>query len=175
MKKFIVILDGPMGSGKSTVGQLLAEKLKRTALVHEDRIKWFISDFRRSKRDNAIVRAVLIKMCKEYLKHDISLIIPQGFMEKRRPIAPFLAMARKEKCRILVYHLDAPKSILLERIKNRKKSKQIRAPIAKTRIQRNIRAWRKNRYVIGKEFQTDKISAKKISEEILKEIRSQKP
>lgn len=172
MKKFIVILDGPMGSGKSTVGKLLADKLKRTALIHEDRIKWFISDFKRSKRDNAIVRAVLIEMCKEYLKHNINLVVPQGFMEKRRPIAPFLAMARKNKCRILVYHLNAPRNILLKRIKDRKKSKEIRTPIAKTRIHRNIRAWRKNRYVIGKEFQTDKMSAKKISKEILKEINS---
>ena len=51
MKKFIVILDGPMGSGKSTVGELLAKKLRRTALVNEDKIKWFISDFKRSKKD----------------------------------------------------------------------------------------------------------------------------
>lgn len=170
MKKFIVILDGPMGSGKSTIGEIVAKKLKRTALVNEDKIKWFISDFRRSKKDNAIVRAVMIEMCKEYLRQGISLVVAQGFFKNRRPLSPFVSMAKKSRSRLFVYHLDAPKNILLERIKGRKKLGHARTPIAKTRIHRNIRAWKANRYSVGKDFQTDKMSASKIGKEILTEV-----
>src|SRR3989344_2828868 len=172
MNKFIIILDGPMGSGKSTIGALLAKRLKRTALVNEDRIKWFISDFRRSKRDNAIVRAVFIEMCKTYLKQDISLVITQGFLKNKRPLSPFVAMARKNNFKLFVYHLNAPRKVLLQRIKSRKKSKDAKTPIAKSRIERNIRMWNKNRYTIGKEFQTDKTTPKRIATEILKDIRT---
>lgn len=64
-----------MGSGKSTVGAMVAKKLKRTALIHEDIIKWFISDFRRDSADNAMTTYVLKAMCKEYLRHKINLVI----------------------------------------------------------------------------------------------------
>lgn len=160
-----------MGSGKSTIGEQLAPKLKRTALINEDKIKWFISDFRRSYRDNAIVSAVLLKMSQEYLKQSISLIIAQGISKTHRPIAPFAAMAKKYKARLLVYHLNAPREILLRRIGERQKFKHVRKPIAKTRILRNLRFWTRDRYAIGREFSTDEISAKKIVGEILKDIK----
>jgi predicted kinase len=173
MKKFIVIIDGPMGSGKSTVGELLVKKFKRTALVNEDKIKWFISDFRRSIKDNSIVRAVLIQMCKEYLKQGISIIVAQGFLKGIRPLTPYIAMAKKNKARFIIYHLDAPKEVLLERIDERRKTRiSDKKPIAASRIHRNIRRWKANRYVIGKEFKTEKISAKTIASGIFKEVTS---
>ena len=171
MKKFIIILDGPMGSGKSTVGELLSKKLKRTALINEDKIKWFISDFKRCKRDNAITRSVLIEMAKEYSRQKINLIIAQGFSKTGRPLAPFIEIAKNSKSKLFIYHLDAPKEILLERIKNRKKSGIVRTPIAKSRIHRNIKVWKTNRYSLGKEFQVDKISAKSVASKILEDLK----
>jgi hypothetical protein len=81
-------------------------------------------------------------------------------------------MAKKNKAKLLVYHLSAPKEILLQRINNRKTSRDAsHKPIAKTRIQRNLRIWNTNRYFVGREFQTDKMSVKTVSNEILKDLR----
>ncbi len=174
-KNFILILDGPMGSGKSTVGDLVHKKLKRTALLSMDRIKWFISDFKRSKKDNAITNAVLFKMYEEYLKQGIDLIVTQGFWKQKGSpfVAPsdFAALAKKYKVRFYFYQLDAPKEVLLGRIKNRKPSALIRTPIAPSRLLRNIRMWKKNKYQPEKTFWSHEQSAKNIANQILKNIR----
>ena len=37
--KFLIIIDGLNGAGKSTVAQFVGSKLKRTALISYDRMK----------------------------------------------------------------------------------------------------------------------------------------
>ena len=168
-KKFIVIIDGPMGAGKSTVGALVHKRMKRTALLGMDRIKWFISDFRRRKKDNAITNAVLIQMCDSYLAHGISTIITQGFSKEFTK--PYIKLAKKHKAKLLFFQLNAPKAILFRRVKSRKHSVAGRPPIALSRIERNFRKW-KNYEHQGKLYETDKLSAKKVANEILKEIKN---
>ena len=170
MKKFIIILDGPMGAGKSTIGDLIHKKLKRTALVNNDRIKWFISDFRRNKKDNAISRKVLLQMCDAYLQQGINLVIPQPFTKNKVPLRPYVNLAKKHKAELHVFHLDAPKDVLLKRIKNRQTGKDVRLPLAQSRVLRNIRVWKKERISVGKRVETDKATKGKIAKEILKEI-----
>ncbi len=74
-QKFVLVIDGLMGSGKTTVSALLHKKLKRTAHIGLDRVKWFVSDFKRTPEENEIARNIVLAMMKEYLKHDISVIV----------------------------------------------------------------------------------------------------
>jgi uridine kinase len=46
-KPFLIIIDGPMGAGKSTVARLLQEKIGvKTALISLDVLKRIVSDYR---------------------------------------------------------------------------------------------------------------------------------
>ena len=120
-----------MGSGKTTIAKLLHPNLKRTVLIGGDEIKWFISDFRRNKRDNDIIHRVLLKMCDEYLKNGINILLVQGFYSKERA-KQYLKIAKKYKCKIRFYHLEAPRKVLLERVNKKPPSAGANKPIPKT-------------------------------------------
>lgn len=77
MKKFILIISGSVGAGKTTAGRFLKEKFTRTAVFDMDDIKWQISDFKRGDEDNAIVREGILALARNYCKHGINIIIPQ--------------------------------------------------------------------------------------------------
>jgi predicted kinase len=174
MKNFIIIIDGPMGAGKSTVASLLLKKLKRTVVLNIDKIKWFISDFKRSKKDNAITRDVMMAMCEQYLKNKINLIVPQGVWKGKRSLESFEDLAKKTKTTLYLFHLDAPHKVLYERVQARPKPEPPKTPVARTRYLRNIRHWKKHRYTHGVEFQTNKISAEKIVRAILGNLKEKK-
>jgi predicted ABC-type ATPase len=82
MKKFLLLLDGMMGSGKTTTSRVLRGKLPRTAIIGMDTVKRYISDFERGTRDNLIARKVVAEMTKKFLDLDISVIIEQPIKDE---------------------------------------------------------------------------------------------
>ncbi len=172
-KPFLIIIDGPMASGKTTIAELLHKKIKRTAFLGIDRIKWFISDYKRNFSDTKITRDVLLVMCKEYVKHRINLLIAQGFW-KEEFMLPFIKFAKKRNLNLFVYQLTAPKEILLERFLKRPAVKAARRPITKSRLLKNLKTWEVHKYSNAKVFNTDTTKPEAIVKEILKEIRVSK-
>lgn len=170
MKQFMIIIDGPMGSGKTTIGELIHQKLKRTALLSTDRIKWFISDFKRGPEDNALTAKVMMKMCEEYTKQGINLLIPQGFW-KREYIEPYLILAKENNLELFFYQLEANTDDLLGRIDKRGKAVLAKTPVPKSRIKNNIKTWAENRYELGKVFDTSKLTAMQVANKIVKEVK----
>ncbi|TSC71160.1 MAG: Uncharacterized protein G01um101449_88 [Parcubacteria group bacterium Gr01-1014_49] len=169
MSKFLVIIDGPMGSGKTTIGNLLHSGLKRTAILSTDKIKFFLSDFERGERDNAISAAVLMQMCREYIKHGINIVLPQGFWKKEY-LEPYIKLAEENNLKLFVYQLEAPKDVLLERLRNRPKPVLAKTPVPEEKILQNLKTWEENRYDLGKVFDTSKLSSEEIAQAILKDL-----
>lgn len=168
-QNFIILIDGAIGAGKSTIGNLLHKKLKRTVVINTDSIKWFISDYKRGSKDNDINNDVLARMCDEYLKNKLNLVIPQGFWGDRSYINPFIKLSKKHHAKLLIYHLDAPKEILHRRVGERKY--QNVSPPSKSRVTGNIQKWKSKRMFIGKEFTTHTTSPESIVKEILIDLK----
>jgi len=171
MKPYMIIIDGPMGSGKTTVASLLNTKLKRTAHLSMDRIKFFVSDFRRGEEDNSMTTAVLMKMISEYIRQGINLLIAQGFWKKEY-MEPYIKIAKKNNLNLFVYQLEAPRTTLLERINERSKPKEAKTQVSKDRILKNLKMWEENKFASEKAFDTSKVSAEEIIKTILKDIKN---
>ena len=169
MQQFLMIIDGPMGSGKTTIGKLLAKELPRTAMLSTDAIKFFISDFERGERDNAISAAVLREMCKEYIKQGLNVLLPQGFWKKEY-LEPYINLAKENNLKLFVYQLEGSTDFLLERIKNRPKPEAAKTPVPEERILKNLKTWEDNRYQLGKVFNVNELSSEEIAKLILKDL-----
>lgn len=159
-----------MGSGKTTIGKILHKELKRTAVLSTDMIKFFLSDFERGERDNALTASVLRQMCKEYIRNEINLVLAQGFWKKEY-LEPYLEIAKENNLEVFIYQLEAPKEFLLERIRNRPKPELARTPVPEERIQKNLKTWEENRYSLGKIFNVTAQSSEQIAAEILLDLK----
>ncbi len=131
-----ILLNGPIGSGKSTIGNLLAKKLQRTAILEIEDIRRLIP----GKEDNQLAWKIIHRMCDEYFKNGISVLLKQS-VASHDIVNMFLRLARKYKCRIRFYHLQAPGEILLKRIDKRKMLN-----ISKALVSNNIRKHKKISY-----------------------------
>jgi predicted kinase len=168
-RKFLLVIDGPMGSGKTTVSKLLHAKLKRTAHLGLDRIKWFISDFKRIPADNEIVRNVVLVMAKEYLRQGVSVIIEQGMRKKQ--ISILRRVTKQYGARFFIYQLDAPKKLLFRRIKQRPK-KPGKPRVSNARIERNYKSHMRYKYAGAVVLDAEKMSARQIANLIRRGLES---
>ena len=157
-----------MGSGKTTVAALLHKKLKRTALLGLDRIKWFISDFKKIPADNEIVRDVVAMMAKEYLKHGINVMVEQGMREDA--INALKKIAQKGGARCFIYQLEAPKQLLLKRIHQRPRLKG-KPKISSARIERNYKAHTEHKYNGAIIMDAEKFTAQQIANQIMRDLK----
>ena len=170
MKHFLVIIDGPMGSGKTTVGKILHSKLKRTAVLSTDKIKFFLSDFERGERDNSITANVLLQMCREYIRQGINVLLAQGFWKKEF-IEPYITFAKENDLALFVYQLEASREVLLERIKNRPTPTIAKVPVPQKRIEENFSVWSENKYEAQKVFNTETLPPEAIANLILEDLK----
>lgn len=170
-KLFLILIDGPMGSGKTTITQILHSKLKRTAYIGLDRVKRFISDFKKNPIDNEISRNVVLAMTSEYLKQGINVIIEQGMREDYIKLLKKIAI--KNKAEFYIYQLDVPKELLQQRVFERTRLAN-RPQIPKSRIDRNYKIHLSSKYKHTKVFDSEKLTPEVIAKDILKEVKQNK-
>lgn len=160
-----ILLNGPMGSGKSTIKNLLRRDLIRTAILSIENVRSLISDFKPSSGDHELAWKIIHRMCDEYFKNGISVLLEQT-VASEEIVNRFLRLAHKNKCNIVFYNLRTPKHVLLQRIKNRTKDRTA----TKSLIMSNIKKHEDIAYRRASVIDTSKVSAKEIAQQILKEI-----
>lgn len=116
-KKFILILCGRQGSGKTTLADLLHNELSYTAHIGVDHIKRFISEFRNIPSHLLVSKKVINAMTAEYIKNEVSVIVEQNVSQAEIEILEQLA--KDLGVDFFVYKLEASEEVLKERITER--------------------------------------------------------
>ncbi len=131
-----MILDGMTGSGKTETTMFLSEEMPRVAVIGMDKVKRFISDFKRGERDNAIARDVVFEMTKRYLDYGISVIVEQTFKSNDKELKKYEDLAKKHSLPLNKVQLFVNPKIALQRVLSCQKNWKIKVP--ESRIKRNI-------------------------------------
>jgi cytidylate kinase len=166
----LIVIDGPMGAGKTTTSNLLHSKLIHSALVPLDRIKHFISGVKPDDVEHLqLASEIGAVITKEYLKRGRIVIVEKPFT-KEEYLKGFLKMVNPKKVPVLIYQLNAPLDIRIKRIKGRELvDKDSRRPTME-KIHRNHHQFTNFGYRGAKMFDSSKLSPLQIVNRILKDI-----
>jgi len=172
-KQTAIIIDGPMGSGKTTVANIIHRKIKKMVYLGTDKIKWLQSDFKRSDKEIFISIEVVLSMADTYLKNEMNILLAENIID-REVRNKFIDLFNKNKLQLFIYHLSAPKKTLLERLNKRGKEHEKKGipPISKPFILRNLNSHHENREKNAKVLDSSEKTPEEIAGIILKEIRN---
>ena len=166
-----------MGAGKTTVSKLLNERLEGTARIALADVKRFISGFEKDHKYNKISQEIILVIADEYLKRGISVIV-EWAMKKER-VETFIEIAKKYEARFFVYLLDAPRELLIQRVKNRTALLLDKSELPEQNIknieenfEKNYSFHVENRYKDAVVLGSEKLAPEQIVEHILGQINN---
>jgi len=173
-KPFLIVIDGPMGAGKTTVSKLLHEKLHKkkrlNALISLDRLKRIISGYKMdSKIHLKLASDIGISMTKEYLKNNIDVIVEKAFT--RAEFVDSFIRPFKKKARLFVYQIEVPTDIGARRVRERPLHPEIKKRPPKSKFERNIRHYSQFKYKKAEVFDSSKLTPRQIVNKIIKDIK----
>lgn len=114
---FLILIDGPMGSGKTTTSKLLNQNMPDTARVALPDIKRLIPNYGENKETLHVIREVMKAMVDKYLEHGVSVVLEQ--ISKADSVAVLQEIADKHNANFYPYRLTAPKDLRWERVQER--------------------------------------------------------
>ncbi len=137
-----ILLNGAMGSGKSTIAKVLKKKLNNTAIIEIEDIRKLLT-----QEDNALAWKIIYRMCDEYFKNGVSVLLNQTVASVE--IAEnFIKLAKKYKCNIGFYHLVASTTELKKRISLRNKPRTVTINLVNSNISKHALIKYPNAYQI---------------------------
>ncbi len=165
-----MILDGPMGAGKTTVTNILRHKLPRTAIIGWDTMKAMVSDFKNGPEDGSMLSKIQKDLILNFMNNNLNIIMDGGFARGER-IKQFIQLAQRKEYKLLIYQFTAPQKALVERTQERPKFVWEKKPASKTHMSKRIDFYNEHKYQ-GEVIPIDsyKLSTKQIANKILKDI-----
>lgn len=116
-KPFLILIDGPMGSGKTTTSKLLSKKLPDSARIALPDIKRLIPNYNENEKTLGIIREVIKVMIDKYLELGVSVIVEQ--ITKANGAEALKNVAEKYNANFYAYRLTAPEDVRLKRVVER--------------------------------------------------------
>jgi len=114
---FLIFVDGPMGSGKTTTTKLLNSELPDTARVAFPDIKRLIPNYGENSKTIPIIKDVMAVMIDKYLECGVSVVVEQ--VSKQDGIEKLKQIAEKRNAPFFAYRMTAAKATRWERVKER--------------------------------------------------------
>ena len=110
--KFIILLHGPMGSGKTTTSKLLHESIVPSARVALPDVRRLVSGNHREHGE--ITRQVMLDMASSYLRAGVPVVIETVCGEEY--IKRCATLANEHDCQFHAYYISADENIRWQRV-----------------------------------------------------------
>ena len=118
MKQYILLVSGPLSSGKTTLVDAFLKNEDRLFRASFDSIKKLVSDFD-GEKDRALVKDLLFSLSKEAFNKGLSVVVEGSasiFIEMR---GFYKKLAEENSVVFTEINLEAPLDVLKERLKKR--------------------------------------------------------
>lgn len=166
----LILIDGPMGSGKTTVSKMLQKNIKsKTALISLDRLKAIVSDYKLDSKEHLNLASNSgAAIANVYLKDGIDTIVEKAFTREEF-IKQFLRNI-KIKCKKFIYQLEAPLEIRITRVKKRPLPLGVKKRSPKSKVVRNDSHYKEFKYTKAIVFDSSKLTPRQIVNRIVNDI-----
>jgi predicted kinase len=118
MNQFILILNGPICSGKTKVADSIMSNYKKVFSLSANKIKFLISDYT-PNRDRTVVHECLMLIAEKMLQNGMSLLLEGGSVTQGKLNENLSELARKYGLGVVTVNIEAPINVLKKRFEER--------------------------------------------------------
>lgn len=168
-KNYIILLDGPKGSWKSSISLALKNEVSDSIFLSLD-ITRRNMNMKANNENNKIAFENLLKQAKQSMEQGKNVIIDCGMIEER--LKTLEAVAKNINIPLYKYFLEAPYNTLLERVKERDLKEWKTTDVERFKyVYEMVKNKQFNNYKV---FDTSKLSTEEIANQILIEAQKAK-
>lgn len=121
MKNYLILIDGPKGSGKSTIIELLKINLLNTEYLSLDKERKLLDRTDSISNDNLRAFEKILEKLMSLFIQNINVVLDCGLSGDR--IKVLEELAKNSSVEVLKFALIAPKNVLKKRVQQRDKQK----------------------------------------------------